>query len=105
MNLDRIITIEMPVKVKNSYGEESITWSIYAVLWANVNYKGGREGFYARQVVAVGDVVFKVRYTSGITPAMRILFDNNTYDIIATNEIDRKQFLEITTKSHDNERY
>jgi SPP1 family predicted phage head-tail adaptor len=103
MNLDRKIVIERPILTRNDYGESEEGWTTFAIIWANINYKGGREGFYARQVVATGDVVFKIRYTAGITPKMRILFNNTVYNIIAISETGRNHFMEITAKSHDND--
>ena len=104
MELDRKITIEHPVRTANSYGEPVEVWEAFAVLWANVNHKGGREGFYARQVIAQGDVVFKVRYTAGVTPLMRVKYDGQIYNIIAVAEVGRKAFLEISSRCADNER-
>ena len=103
MNMDRKIVIERPILKRNTYGESEEGWTTFAIVWANINYKGGREGFYARQVVATGDVVFKIRYTSGITPKMRILFNDLDYNISAISEAGRNQWMEITAKSHDNE--
>jgi len=103
MNLDRKIEIQQPVKVRNAHGELSTTWETFAFLWANVNHKGGREGFYAKQVVATGEMVFKIRYTSSVNERMRIIHDGKTYNIIAIAEAGRRQWTEITAKMHDNE--
>lgn len=103
MTLNSKIEIQRPVKLRNAYGEANAGWETFALLWADVNYKGGREGYYARQVVATGEVVFKIRYTSGISPAMRILYDGKVYDITAVAEVGRRYMLELVTKQRDNE--
>jgi SPP1 family predicted phage head-tail adaptor len=103
MNLDRKIEIQSITPVKNNFGEEAITWTHFAYAWASVNYKGGREGFYARQVVATGEVVFKIRYIAGITETMKIIYDGKKFDIRNIAESGRRDMLEITATSHDNE--
>lgn len=102
MNYDRKITIEQPIRIKDGFGAEVESWDAFAVVWANVNHKGGREGFYARQIVAEGIVVFKIRYTSGVTPLMRVNYDGVIYNITAVAEGGRREYLEIVTRTHDN---
>jgi len=103
MILDRKIQILKQTLTKNNFGEERITWTHFAWAWANVNYKGGREGFYARQVVATGDVVFKIRYIKSMSETMQIFYQNRKYDIQHIAENGRNDMLEITATMHDNE--
>jgi SPP1 family predicted phage head-tail adaptor len=100
---DSKIEILKQQTTKNSLGEESIAWVNHKYAWANVNYKGGREGFYARQVVATGDVVFKIRYDSTILETMKIVYNNRNYDIRHIAENGRMNTLEITATMHDND--
>jgi SPP1 family predicted phage head-tail adaptor len=103
MNFDELIDIQQPIESRNGVGEMAVTWQTYKKVWAALNFKGGREGFYARQVVATGDVVFKIRAIPGITAKMRILHDQKVYDIQHLAGGLRSGILEITAKSHDNE--
>lgn len=102
MNFDRRIDILHAVETVSAYGEKAESFVLLKALWANVNHKGGREGFYARQVVASGEVVFKIRYTTGITEKMLINHDGKTYDITAIAEVGRRQYLEISSTARDN---
>ncbi len=102
MNYDRRIDILQPVTTTDSYGQPVESFELLKAVWANVNHKGGREGFYARQVVATGEVVFKIRYTTGITEKMLINHDSKTYDIAAIAETGRRNGLEITAVARDN---
>lgn len=102
MNYDRRINILQAVTVTNEFGERAETYQLLKAVWANVNHKGGREGFYARQVVASGEVVFKIRYTTGINETMLINHDDKTYDITAIAEVGRRAGLEIVAVARDN---
>jgi SPP1 family predicted phage head-tail adaptor len=103
MNNDRRIEIQHLVGSRNGYGENVQEWKQFCKMWASVNHKGGREGFYARQVVAEGVVVFKMRYRDDIRETMRIVHNERIYNINAIAEVGRKDWLEITAKMHDNE--
>jgi SPP1 family predicted phage head-tail adaptor len=100
---DQKIEIKSQKLTKGTNGEESIAWDSFAFAWANVNYKGGREGFYARQVVATGDVVFKIRHIAGVKETMQIWYDGRKYDINHIAKSGRMEILEITATMHDNE--
>lgn len=99
---DRKIRFVTQVKTKNSHGEESVVLTYSADAWATVNFKGGREGFYARQVVATGDIVFKLRYQSGIDETMLISYNGKLYDIKHIAEEGRMFELHITATFADN---
>ena len=99
---DKLITIYNREESTNDYGEKALPFKHFAMLLASVNYKGGREGFYARQVVATGDVVFKIRWYPGITESMFIEYNNRMYDIRHIAETGRNEELEITATGIDN---
>lgn len=102
MMLDRQIHIYNYTEVRNTYGEVRGKLTKFATLMANVNYRGGREGFYARQVVATENIVFKIRYYPGIKETMFIEYSGKMYDIRHIAENGRNRFLEITAEMHDN---
>ncbi len=100
--LDRQIHIYNYTEVRNDYGEVRGTLTKFTTLMASVNYRGGREGFYARQVVATGNIVFKIRHYPGIKETMYIEYNGKMYDIRHIAEDGRRRFLEITAEMHDN---
>ncbi len=102
MVFDKKILIYNYTLSKNTYGETEGALVLHTWTFAKVNYKGGREGFYARQVVATGNVVFKMRYIPGITEKMFIEYNEKMYNIRHIAEDGRKRFLEITAEMHDN---
>lgn len=103
MNFDQKIEIQRQALTKNNFGEEAIAYTHFASAWAAVNYKGGREGFYASQVVATGEVVFKIRYIASLSETMRIVYKGRNYNISHIVEVGRNDILEITAIMHDND--
>lgn len=102
MNLDRYIRIWAESTTRNEYNEPVKTWALFQAMRAAVNYRGGREGYYARQVVATGDVYFTIRFLTGIDEKMFIEYNGRMYDIKHIEEVGRRQWLGITAKMSDN---
>ena len=104
MNLDHYIYIRQRVQTRNSYNELVESFTPLIGLPANVNYKGGREGYYASQVVATGEVVFTIRYYPGIDETMHILFEGTPYEITHVEPVGRKHWLRLHANKSDNKR-
>lgn len=102
MNLDHYIKILKRVQVRNTYNELVESYSPLLGLPANVNYKGGREGYYSNQVVATGDVTFTIRYYPLIDETMKVEFEGVEHDIINVEPVGRKHWLRLHTKKSDN---
>jgi len=102
MSFDRIIEVYERTSTRNEYNEQVDTLSHFASLYASVNYHGGREGFYARQVVASKDVAFKVRYYPGLTSTMVVKFEGAIHQIEYIEPRGRQNELVIHTKFADN---
>ena len=99
--LNRKIDIINPVEVKSSLSGELITtWSTYIKnRWAMVIPLSGRELFTASQYKAEVDTTFIIRYSSGVKPDMRVVYNESSYyisNIIDPND-DHKE-LQILTR-------
>ena len=101
--LDRRIILESPTLVANSYGEETITWSEYLTVWANIEWNGGSEKEESDKLTATTKVVFTVRNLGNdVDETYRVLYKSKYYYIQAINEIDgREMFLELLTEQKD----
>ena len=99
-NLDRRITIQEPVVSKDGYGEDVVTgWTPVATVWAQVIPVSGREYFDAAAIRAEKTTRFRIRWRSGVTEAMRIVYDGRSYDILGIVEIGRREGLEIRAEA------
>ena len=59
------------------------TWVDYRTVWAMIKTLQGREFIQAMAVQGERTVRFVIRYTTGITNDMKILYDGREFDIIA----------------------
>lgn len=96
MILDNLISIYKPVATTNDYNEAIDGLQLIVEVRSNLNHRGGREGFYAKQVVASTDKVFTIRYYPGIDEKCWIKHDGRDYNIKVIEPIGRRQWLSIT---------
>lgn len=58
-----------------------MTWVDVATVWAQFEPVRGREFFTSKQNFAEQVAWFRIRYRTGLTTEMRILFESKHYDI------------------------
>lgn len=81
--LDQRITLQQRVDAVNTLGENAYTWSDVATVWASADPKRGREFFAAAQQQAEAPVAFRIRWRSGVTERMRVLWNAQPFEIAA----------------------
>jgi SPP1 family predicted phage head-tail adaptor len=90
------ITIQEPVTARNNYGEAITTWTAVATVWASVEPLSGREFFAAEHVQSEVTHRVRMRWQSGITPDMRVLFEGRVLKIEAViNYSERRTDLQL----------
>jgi SPP1 family predicted phage head-tail adaptor len=93
------VTIQEATISKSTKGEDVIAWSTYKKRYAEVTPLQGRERYAAQQLDVEVDYRFKIRYTSGVTRDMRILWNNRTFAITAVIPVgERNKEQEIMAK-------
>ncbi len=75
------IVVQTNTPTQSGSGALTDVWSTYATVRSEINPKGGREYFDAKQVNAEIDIIFNIRYYSGVTSKMRISWNSRTFDI------------------------
>ena len=90
-------TIQQPVVTQDAAGQPIVSWTAYVVNEpCEYSPTGGIESMRGRQVESGTRAVFTVRYRSGYTTQMQVVFDGETYGITAINRVDGlKKYLEI----------
>jgi len=101
-DLDRRITIQQKAVGRNAVGEEVITWLPYAEVWAQKMPLRGQERYEAQQLNAEVSDKWRIRYTSGVVPKMRITYESQNYDIQSVLEIGRREGMELITETGAN---
>lgn len=64
-------------------GEPDEGWSDVATVWASVEPLQGKALFAAQEMHADVEVSIRLRYRSGITEKMRVVFESRFYEIVA----------------------
>lgn len=88
---DKRLRIEQGTRAQGATGEETLTWSSKAVVWAAVETLTGRELEHARQTVATATHQATFPYVKGITPKMRFRYKGRLFYIEHVNDRDLAQ--------------
>ncbi len=76
------VTIQSPTVTPNAHGESVIAWNTYSVprSCANVEQLSGRALWNAQQIQPDVSIAVHLRYVSGVTADMRIVWHDGTAD-------------------------
>lgn len=90
--LRQVVTIEydrnQAPKTVNAVGQPIPNWSIFvANLRASYEPARGREFFAASGRIVEEPALFRIRYTPGVVPTMRVLFDYKVWDISDVEDV------------------
>lgn len=85
------VTIQNKSVVQNTYGEEVITWTDFAAVWAAVEPLRGREFLEGKQITAEVSTRIRIRHRDGILPEMQVVFGSITYDIHSIIHIEERE--------------
>ncbi len=91
------ITFQSESAASDSGGGSTVSWVSGSTVWAHVKTRGGREGLVSGQLESRQSYLITVRYISGITTKMRILYGSRVFNIHSVVNVDeRGEILEIT---------
>lgn len=95
--MDRRITIERPAEVRDGSGSVTMGWTpLVSDIWAQVTRAPGREFLSAGAVQDAGEIVFRIRYREGITPACRVFYGGAYYSVVGEPvEVGRLDRLDV----------
>lgn len=83
------ITIQQPIETQDETGQPVVTWSNFLTNEpAEFTPTGGIESMRGRQLEAKTKAIFRVRYRSGYTTQMKVVFDGVSYGITYVNQVD-----------------
>lgn len=95
-NLRHRITLQKPVIIRDSIGQELEEWQDVATVWASVEPLSGKEYFNAKQTNSEVSTKITIRYLESITPFMRLFFQKHTYNILSViNFEERNIYLQL----------
>lgn len=84
------LTIQQQSVTRDASGEQLIAWTEVATVWGQVSPGASNERFLASAGQRVAEVTHtaRIRYRSGITPKMRILWETRVLEIISVVDPD-----------------
>lgn len=84
------ITIQAATDSIGARGGVAATYSTFAATWAEILPVGGSEQFRSQQTFPEGTHTLRIRYRSGVTPKMRILFGTRAFDILSVRNLEER---------------
>ena len=96
-DLRRQVLIQQRGTTTDSYGQRSTTWSDVATTMADIQPLQGRELEIAQAINAEVSHTVVMRYRTGITAAMRLVYQGRKFAIHAVTDVDtRHKTLQLT---------
>ena len=104
--LDRRIQLMEKVVTQDDFGEEIVSWNTIATVYAEKIENTGQERFSVAQFVGKRVCSFEFRWSSavkGVTTLHKIIFDEVEFDIVAVQEIGRREGIrcDCTARSEE----
>lgn len=75
------VTLQSRSVVKDAYGQDTITWTDVATVWARVRALSAREFFVAAQVQQEQTLKVMIRQRTDVQPTWRLLWQGRAHDI------------------------
>jgi len=75
------LTLQREVRTNDDVGGYVRSWVDVADLWAEIIPMRGNEKLFGNQVQAVVTHKIKLRYREGVTPEMRLMYDNRVFNV------------------------
>lgn len=93
------VRIERLSSTQDAAGQPQRTWTLIAERRAAIQRTPGSEVFASAQREGRVPVVFRLRYLSGVLPAMRLVFDGKVHNILSAIDPDgRREELVVTAE-------
>lgn len=92
---DQRVTLQSKQVARGANGEEVVTWSDVATIWAQVQQLRGKEFFAGAQMQDEVDVRVRLRYRTGVTRDQRLLCNGAPLDIVSVITLGRREALEL----------
>ena len=97
--LNKRIEIQEKIKVPDTYGGFTETWTTLYTCWAEIKPTNTSNDFEANKISDKITYIITIRYTNNIKNNYRIKFNNRIFNIInIMNLMENNKILEITTE-------
>ena len=93
------LTIQIPSKSQNEFGEWIESWNDWATVWGSIEPNLGKRYFEAKQANSEVQGLIRIRYRTGLLPTMQVKYGDRIFKIISiVHPFEKKQELHILYK-------
>lgn len=93
------LTFQVPMTVPDGMGGRSVDWVDEFTTWGSIRPARAQEIFTAQQIEHEITHEIKMRYRTGISPQMRIVFEGRVFDITSLlNTVEADKELRIMVR-------
>jgi SPP1 family predicted phage head-tail adaptor len=86
--LRRQVALQTRIASKDTFGQASVSWTTTATTWADIEPLSGRELMAAQAQQAETTHKVSIRYRSGVTPAMRVVYQGRNFNVLSVLDDD-----------------
>ncbi len=79
--LDRRVKLQAQLRTSDGAGGVTVAWSDVVTVWASIEPASGREAYAAQQLQGRVTHQVRMRYRSGVTTGMRLVYGTRAFDI------------------------
>jgi len=89
------VTIQSRTTARDAHDDPIATWSTVVKVWASIEPLNARELILAQQVESNVTHKVTIRYRSGVTSAMRVVFGSRTFEIDSVINTDERNITMV----------
>jgi len=98
-NLSKLVSIGHSIEAIDAVGGVELVWTEYSKAWASITPLRGTEKWVSAEKHATATHAIRIRYIAGVTPSMRIEYNDRVFDILsAINVGERNKMIDIVAK-------
>jgi len=99
--LDRRITVQYAIPVRDTSGGQSLDWCDAATVWASLSFLRGNRLYAADKKSFESLVTYRIRHRGDVETGMRLIHGDDVFEIVAVEQLGRRHFLELTCRAID----
>jgi SPP1 family predicted phage head-tail adaptor len=100
--MDREVVLKTKTTTKDDWNYDTVTFVTLATVWAKKIDRLAGELISENQLISRNRTDWIIRHRTDVIADMVLEYNSETYDITATKEIGRREFLLIHTELRDN---
>lgn len=99
--LDRPITVQDVVDVRDAFGGIMETWTDSGYTWGHIVQNWGGERFNDEQRQGTNTIMFIIRWVAGLSAKHRLIYDDRIYNVMSVAEMGRRDALQVICSASD----